>query len=109
MIKNKACVETSVIGYKLDIKLHFIEYFRGGGGFFAPFVHVDRGGGYVEYPRLSTWGGVKIGPRSCWMPPYLTISDFMGKIFQAAQLTNETFLTKDQSSKMFLKVLILEK
>ena len=56
MIKNKACVETSVIGYKLDIKLHFIEYFMGGGAFFAPLVQVDRGG-YVECPRLSTRGG----------------------------------------------------
>ena len=28
----------------------------GGGDFFPPFVHVDRGG-YVKYPRLSTRGG----------------------------------------------------
>ena len=58
------CVESSVIGYKLDIKLHFIEYFMGGGAFLAPFVHVDRGG-YVECPRLSTRGGegVKIGSK----------------------------------------------
>ena len=28
-----------------------------GGGFCPPFVHVDRGGGYVKSPRLSTRGG----------------------------------------------------
>ena len=37
----------------------------GGGGFFAPFVPVDKGGGYVECPRLSNWGGEggKIGSK----------------------------------------------
>ena len=37
----------------------------GGGAFFAPLVHVDREGGYVECPRLSTRGGegVKIGSK----------------------------------------------
>ena len=37
----------------------------GGGAFFAPFVHVDRDGGYVECPRLSTRGGegVEIGSK----------------------------------------------
>ena len=37
--------KSSVIGVKVVIKLHYIEYFMGGGGFFVPFVHVDRGGG----------------------------------------------------------------
>ena len=56
--------KSSVIGDKVAIKLHYIEYFIGGGAFLAPFVHVDRGG-YVECPRLSTRGGegVKIGSK----------------------------------------------
>ena len=40
------CAESSVIGDKLDIKNYITLniLFGGGGGFFAPFVHVDRGG-----------------------------------------------------------------
>ena len=43
------------------IPIHFD--ILGGGGFFTPFVHVDKGGGDVKCPRLSTRGGegVKIG------------------------------------------------
>ena len=51
-LKTKACVflcaKSSVIGDKVDIKLHYIELnwiFYGGGAFFAPFVHVEKGGG----------------------------------------------------------------
>ena len=68
-LKAKACVflcaKTFVIGDKVDLKLHYIEleYFRG--VFFAPFVPLDRGRGYVECPCLSTRGGegVKIGSK----------------------------------------------
>ena len=36
-----------------------------GGGFFGPFCPRGQGGGYVECPRLSTWGGegVKFGSK----------------------------------------------
>ena len=57
------------------ITLNLIGFFEGGGGLFLPIFSTwtgDRGGGYVECPRLSTGGGgeggqnwVKIGPRSC--------------------------------------------
>ena len=48
-LKTRACVflgdmsSPSVIGDEVDMKLHYIE--PRGGGFFAPFVHVDRWGG----------------------------------------------------------------
>ena len=37
----------------------------GGGGICPPFVHVDKGGGVEECPRLSTrgGGGVKIASK----------------------------------------------
>ena len=38
------------VGYML------ISYILGGGAF-SPFVHVDKGGGVVKSPRLSTRGG----------------------------------------------------
>ena len=36
----------------------------GGGGFIQSFVHVDKGGGYVECPHLSTRGGEGVKIRS---------------------------------------------
>ena len=70
-LKTKACVflcaKSSVIGDKVDIKLHYIElnWIFYGGGFFCPFCPRGQGGGYVECPRLSTRGGegVKIGSK----------------------------------------------
>ena len=59
------------------IKMRYIFYILGGGGFFPPFVHVDKGGGGCKMSTLvhSRGGGgrnwSKFGPRSCWMPPYL--------------------------------------
>ena len=46
------------------IKMRYIVYILGeGGDFCPPFVHVDKGGGVVKFPRLSTRGGegVNIG------------------------------------------------
>ena len=50
--------------YENYITLNLIENFKGGGGFFAPFVHVDRGGGDGKCPRLSTRGGEGVKNRS---------------------------------------------
>ena len=63
------CAQSSGIGDKVDINyitLNLIEYFMVvGGGLFCPFCPRGQGGGYVEYPRLSTRGGegVKIGSK----------------------------------------------
>ena len=64
------CAKSSVIGDKVDIKfMYIIEYFMGV-AFFAPFVHVDRGGVCRISTLVHSRGGggqnwVKIGLRSC--------------------------------------------
>ena len=74
-----------------------------GGGFFCPFCPLGQGG-YVECPRLSTRGGegVKIGPRSCWMPP--NYADIVGSekveicagVMYGRSLVQTTALSKNQ-------------
>ena len=80
-LKTKACIflcaKSYVIGDKVDIKLHYIElnWIFYGGVAFLPLLSTWTGGGVCRMSTLvhSRGGGgqnwVKIGPRSCWMPP----------------------------------------
>ena len=43
--------------FKLAIEFNLIQYFMGGGAFFAPFVHVDRGGCRMSTLVHSRGGG----------------------------------------------------
>ena len=72
MFSNVLTAKSSVIGDKIDINcitLNLIEYFFREGGLFAPFFHVDRGGGVCRMSTLVHSRGeggqiwVKFGPR----------------------------------------------
>ena len=76
-----------------------------GGAFFAPFVHVDRGGGYVECPRLSTRGGegVKIGSKLVHVVVEWPLSYDEVLILMTVSPTVKCILKNNEISKLFWK------